>query len=461
MFKVSFLNKDYSKKVFQFIFLSSLIIFFYNFFHYTPMLGYDASAHFSYIDSFSKYLPRKFILPTKLDSREFFSPPIPYLVPSFIQVLCRNFIESSNYLYDCKPVYSKVSQLFNYIIYFLVIFINLASLKKILKTSNIYYASYLLLISMIAVNYRTFSMIRGEPYIVLFMSIGIYLFILLIDNNYNFDFRNVLHFGFIIALLALSRQWAFLLFPPFFIIYLTKVVNRNKNYLKFILFSFLIGFVFSGWFYFMLYFEYGSFISFNLESLGFSFKNKPFTFYIPSLSYIIQLFSNPIRPYLSNQFITSFYADVWTDYWGYFSFTSQYLNIGRNQLNIGNYFAKVNVLSVVTTFLIIHFWRNANIFFKTHPIIKLINYTIFVNVIGFLWFVISYPEPAGDTVKAAYMIQILYLIVFISSLGLEKLKRDNLYSYNLILIILIAIYIFNYQTYLSHFPRNFLNNLNI
>ena len=46
------------------------------------------------------------------------------------------------------------------------------------------------------------------------------------------------------------------------------------------------------------------------------------------------LFSKPIRPNLDNQFFSIIYSDLWGDYWGYFIFTSRFLDIGRNQPNI-------------------------------------------------------------------------------------------------------------------------------
>ena len=67
-------------------------------------------------------------------------------------------------------------------------------------------------------------------------------------------------------------------------------------------------------------------------------KGCHLVFPINQLNFIYRLFENikylfykPIRPYLDNQFITTLYSDLWGDYWGYFTFTSLYLDIGRNQ----------------------------------------------------------------------------------------------------------------------------------
>ena len=49
---------------------SVFYILIYNVLHYDPILGYDAEAHYAYIDTFSRYLPRriKFLLQMKLES---------------------------------------------------------------------------------------------------------------------------------------------------------------------------------------------------------------------------------------------------------------------------------------------------------------------------------------------------------------------------------------------------------
>ena len=461
-FKIILERESFSKFLFIFLIFSTFFILIYNYFHYTPMLGYDAPAHFSYIDHFSKYLPRDFKLPTELDSREFFSPPIPYIFPASLQVLCRNIIESTDFLSDCKPFYSKYTMFFQYILYILTIFINLKTLSLIFSTRSKVFTSYFLLISMLTVSYRTFSMIRGEPYIVFFMSLLLLNLVKIGKKDFIFRISDVIYFGVTIGCLALSRQWAFLLFPAFFLLFFTNDTKDIYSYRKFIIFSFFVGFLISSWFYIGLYIQYSSFTAFNLESLGFSFKNKPQFFYIPESIHFIELFKNPTRPYLSNQFITSLYADTWGDYWGYFSFTSQYLDVGRNQLNIGSYFGKVNLLSLFTTSVIVYFYLKAKKQGKLNRIIiSYINFSLIITIIGYLWFVISYPEPAGDTVKASYILQFFYLVIFLASIGLEQLKKENIFIYNLIIFSLLIIYLYNFQSYLSHFPYDFIKDFNI
>ena len=83
---------------------------------------------------------------------------------------------------------------------------------------------------------------------------------------------------------------------------------------------------------------------------NFSLYNQPIDFYLINSDEILYLFTKPIRPYLNSFRII--YSDVWGDYWGYFVFTSKYLDIGRNQLAIGDYLARVNLISTIPTIFI-------------------------------------------------------------------------------------------------------------
>tara|TARA_B100001769_G_scaffold273629_1_gene270206 strand:- start:356 stop:1669 length:1314 start_codon:yes stop_codon:yes gene_type:complete len=434
--------------------ISTFFILIYNILHYAPILGYDAEAHFSYVDYLSRYLPEEIKLPSQDETREFFNPPIGYLFPSFAQLVCRNIIESNNLLADCQPVYGKATQVFQTILYVITICINLFTLKLVTKSKNIFNVEYLILISLLAVNYRTISMIRGETYILFFLS----LFLLVIqkaeNRNYDLSLKQIIYSGVIIACIALSRQWGFLLFVPLIVLLIYK--NTKLNYFKFWSKSASIGALLSSWFYVGLYQNYGSFTAFNMESKGFSLNNQNLSFYIPNFSQLEFLFTKPIRPNLNNQFISILYSDLWGDYWGYFTFTSRFLNDGRNQLNIGDYLARVNIVSIITTFIIIIFCFLAYKKYKSNFIIQYVNLAWIVSLVGYLLFTISYPNTTGDTIKSTYIIQAFHLMVFLASIYFYDLKRVNKKMYTGIIIALIVIYIHNFQSYLSHFPYNFL-----
>ena len=122
-------------------------------------------------------------------------------------------------------------------------------------------------------------MIRGEVYILFLNALLIYRFLLLSKKSFQYSKNDILIFGFIVGLLALSRQWAFLLFPSYFLLFFFLEKNIKKNYIKFLFFTFFIGFLFSGWFYINLLFDYGSLTAFNQTRTNFSFSNQELSFY--------------------------------------------------------------------------------------------------------------------------------------------------------------------------------------
>ena len=393
-------------------------------------------------------------MPSKNDTREFFNPPLAYIVPSLAQVFCRNIIDSSNFLVECQPIYGKVAQIFQSFMYILTILINLYTLKLFNKSKAFINAGYLVLISLLAVNYRTLSMIRGEPYILFFLSLFILIIYKAQDTNYDLNFKLIFSAGVIISCIALSRQWGFLLFFP--LVFLLFFQNKKKQYFLFWLLSSLAGALFSSWFYIGLYQKYGTFIAFNMKSEGLSFSNQKLSFYIPNIEDLNYLFTKPIRPNLDNQFFSILYSDLWGDYWGYFVFTSRHLDIGRNQLLIGDYLARVNLISVITSVIIISFYFLVLQIYKSNFFIKYLNTAVIFSLVGYLLFAISFPTSSGDSIKSTYIIQAFHLMAFIASTYFYNLKNTNKKLYNLLLSTLVIVYFHNFQSYLSHYPYNFL-----
>ena len=446
-------NLSFSNIVFVLISISTFFILIYNILHYAPILGYDAEAHFSYVDYLSRYLPKELKLPGEDETREFFNPPIGYLFPSFVQIFCRNLIESNNLVADCQPIYGKATQIFQSILYLVTMYINLFTLKLITKSNNIFNVGYIVLISLLAVNYRTISMIRGEPYILFFLSLFLLSILKVEDSEYDFGLKQILYTGVIIAAIALSRQWGFLLFFPLIVLLFFK--KSKRNYLIFWSATAFIGALLSSWFYLGLYQNYGSFTAFNMKSKSFSFHNQNLSFYLPNFSQLEFLFTKPIRPNLDNQFFSIIYSDLWGDYWGYFTFTSRFLDNGRNQLMIGDYLARVNIVSIFSATIIVYFSYLSYKKYKSNFLVQYINLAWVFSFIGYLIFAIMYPTSSGDSIKSAYIIQAFHLIVFSASIYFYDLKRLNKKIYNGILLTLIAIYIHNFQSYLSHFPIGF------
>ena len=430
---------------------SVFYILIYNVLHYDPILGYDAEAHYAYIDTFSRYLPRRIRIPTSDETREFFNPPIAYVFPAIIQVFCRNLSNSVNLLKSCQPIYGNIGQIFQSFLYIITIAINLKTLKLVLK-SNRFSFSYIILTSMLAVNYRTISMIRGEIYILFFMSLLMLLLVRFENKAFIISNKEIFIFGVLIGCLALSRQWAFLLFPSLIIYFIKCDKKVKREYFSFLSKSFAVGFFISGWFYFINLFRYGSFIAFNMPPTNEGYFDRLRS--LLSLEGVgTNIFSNPIRPYFKNQFFPILYSDTWGDYWGYFTFTSRFLEIGLGQENIGSYLGRVNLVSTFTFVILLIGTLKSYKQISNKALVFFIKYSILFSLLGYLWFVLGYPTGSGDTIKSTYLIQMFNLMTFITAILLDRLRNNKIYI-SLITILLI-IYAHNFSSFLSKFPINF------
>ena len=456
---VNFLQKTDLSKFFIFLLIiTTIVIMAINFQIYDPIYGYDAEAHYNYIDFFSMYLPDTIKIPTSEDTREFFSPPLPYVFPSSVIVVCRNLIESTNYVEDCRPYMSKISQLFQIALFFLSLFFYTKIAKLLYPKSREATFVILLLILIQTVNYRTFLMIRGEPYIIFFQSLLLYFFCKKFINLERFDLKDSLIVGILIGFLGLSKQWAFLLFPSyFFILFFLKTKKSKKEFFKFITVAFLIAFILCGWFYINLLFNEGSPIAFNHPSKSFDLRNQPLDFYF-SFEANLKLFTNPIRPNFDNQLFPIIYSDLWGDYWGYFTFVLSGWDFGRNQETIGSYLGRINLLSLIPTYIYLFGFfisfkllnkknRNQNDIFKI-----LIQLGVVFTFIGYLWFTIRYPaKPSGDSIKATYMIQLFHLIAFLGLDVLERFKNKSYQRYILFIASMIIVYFHNLPAMITHY----------
>ena len=63
------------------------------------------------------YLPRDFRLPLEEHTYEYFSPPVAYIFPSIVQVICRNLADAQDVVTFCQPIYGKLTQIFQTILF--------------------------------------------------------------------------------------------------------------------------------------------------------------------------------------------------------------------------------------------------------------------------------------------------------------------------------------------------------
>ena len=86
--------------------LGIVYVLIYNIFHYDQSFGYDGEAHGSYIDNILYIYEPGSDVPSSTYTREFFSPPIPYIFPSTINLLCKMYLQSEDIFEHCRLLYS-------------------------------------------------------------------------------------------------------------------------------------------------------------------------------------------------------------------------------------------------------------------------------------------------------------------------------------------------------------------
>lgn len=448
---------------FTFIVVTSSILYvlIYNLFYYNPIQGYDGDAHHAYVQNFlNLYIPGRLNGPSSDLTYEFFSPPLPYLFPAFVNEICKSYFSFENIYETCQQIYGFINIILQSFMYLALLYIYMKIIKIFFNSNKTLNLSVLLILGLFTANYRTIGMIRAETYILFLNSFLLYRFLILLKSSFQYSKIDIFYFGLTIGLLALSRQWAFLLFPAYFLLYLFINKKYRVQYFKFITYSFIIGFFVSSWFYINLFIEYGSFTKFNQEPTPFSFSNQPLSFYLPIGNEVSMVFTKPIRPYFENQFLPILYSDLWGDYWGYFTFTSRDLEAGRNQLIIGDYLARVNLVSLLPTLILFSGFRNSFKYLKKieRSFKEYFNYylivTVLVSLFGYLWFLISYPQTQGDTNKATYIIHLFHLLGLMAVFKLEEIKQKDYHNYFSIMLILFFVFLHNISAMMSHFPLN-------
>jgi hypothetical protein len=401
-----------------------------------PEIGYDAVDHLRYI----RVLPQR--LPTAQDTREFFSPPLPYFLPSLIDEACVAVtgqpvvLDESD---DCLRAAGRSAQLLNVFLSLGVslLFLGLADLVR--PGSRLWKPSCLILLGILPVYYKTFAQVRGEPYVVFFTVWSLYLLARMLTERESVGRGAGVWLGVSLGLLGLSRQWGFMLWAALAAwMLLVWVVDRTdrRRVGNAVAVAFTIAAVLCGWFYVRLFAVHGSLTAFNRPARPFAFSNQPVSFYRNTGLKGLLLFRSPVRPTFDNQFFPTFYSDVWGDYWGYFVLIPDRASLKderyqNNTDRMAPYLGRVNAVSVFPSLLFAcalageSFWlvrpRGAGGEIGRSLWGALLLTFVAASFLLYLYFLIRFTSVGPDsTNKAAYM---LHVLVVLPLLGTEFLER--------------------------------------
>ena len=185
----------------------------FNAVHTSATTGYDAGGHQKNIATLAT-----FRLPGPDDSKEFFSPPLPYLFPAGLIAFLRM---------DAYRA-SKVAQFLNVLLSLITTFYLLLSCESIRRADGRLKFLSLLGFAVLPVYYKTMSYVRGEPFVVCLAVVAAWL-ALRIFSAHDYRRRTVVALGLVLGLLALARQWGIFVIPAVALLALLAYASIAPN----------------------------------------------------------------------------------------------------------------------------------------------------------------------------------------------------------------------------------------
>lgn len=462
----------------------------YNALLHPPAAAYDAGSHLAYIRILAE---GRFPAPAETD--QFFAPPLPYALPA---------LAYANGL--AWPYTQKLAQLLN-------VFLSLGTVLVLIRLARLFRpaqpwftTAVLAVLALMPVYYKSFSFVRGEPWVTFFCCLIVYEVLAMIlnaESGRKLAVRSA-RLGIWMGLAVLSRQWAFSLWiaVALFLFALwwramrskpgaavgdgayslsirTALQPRQVAHAALIAFSAAV--LVGGWFYLHLHLRFGSAAAFNrsLEP-SFSLANQPPSFYSGLGNG--KLFSDPVRPSFPNQLWPKLYAEFWGDYEAYFlvygrdtrtkhilpgfmleealAINPAWLETNREEMS--QFLGRVNLIAVGMTALLIAGFlygaRQAWLWLKdARPDKARSAYTFIwlaaaISFAGYLVFVIMVPNPGnGDTIKATYLLHISPLLALLTAGSMETIRGRTRLGYGLVWAVIISTFAFLIPTYFTHY----------
>jgi chlorobactene glucosyltransferase len=419
-------------------FLAVLTLLVLNAFLHDPTAGYDAQDHLHYVQSLADH----WRLPTKFETGQYYAPPLPYVLPALLTAFHAGIWKAL-----------KFAQLFNVLLAGGLMLYLLKTCELVAPQNTRLKILCIALLGLLPVFYRSFALVRGEPYLAFF---GVYVahesLALVLKRKYSA--ARVIVLGAALGLSILARQWGFFLFPPILLFAAWMAFRKGGDCMQAVgaaTASLLIALLAGGWFYVHIARQYGTLTAFDRapQPLG---ANASSLLSIDTTS--ARLFSDPIRPSLGSRLLPILYADTWGDYWGYFLVyarnvqtgefedgavfqklttpTQFSLNFTTNRFDISNYLGTLNLLDIIPTALFLlglisgclavaRFVRGRARDNLDHAM-ALFAMIALSSVLGYLWFILRYqtPKQAGDLIKATYMLQAFPAFAFLAAVVTDK-----------------------------------------
>jgi 4-amino-4-deoxy-L-arabinose transferase-like glycosyltransferase len=393
-----------------------------------PEVGYDARQHLKYVATLSKGR-----LPQRADSSEFFSPPVPYVIPAVaMRVLGLDGAGAG-----------KVAQLANVVLSLGIVLLMLLLCEEISPGGSALKRGALLLLALETVYYKTLCFVRGEPYVAFFSLLAV----LLASRAPKKGGGGLGGLATALALLFLSRQWGLFvlggLLASALLLFLRK---RDPRPLGVVVLCGLVGAALAAPFYLHLRSIEGTPLAFNRGGArGLSLGNETGRFYFGLGDG--RLFTEPLRPNFPNELIPIFYSETWGDYWEFFLVYAKkggtYLagreleegargslpGVATNRQEMAAFLGRVNALSLAPSVVLL-----AGLVFGLRAAFRprsggenalgALALVVLVSASGYLVFLVRFPElERGDTIKATYLLHVFPMLSILGSAALEGRMR--------------------------------------
>ena len=433
--------------------------------HY-PKIGYDVVQDLNYI----QVLPDR--LPTFQDTYEFFSPPLPFFLPSVFDSICEQHAPDAlrtynglNYSNTCRLYDGKFAQGLNVLLSIGVTIILLMIAEQIKPGNRFFKISALMMLALLTVYYKTFSQVRAEPYIVFFIVLSIFLINEILKTT-SFDYKLVIATGMSLGLLVLSRQWGFFIFPAIFLLVIWIFIqDRQMGWLRARQF-FIITILSRACRRLVLrssLFELWNLLRIQHQKTKISHvMEETVSFFRQTGIGTMELFEQPVRPVFDHlSFFGIMYSETWGDYWGYFTYIKPAYasNDTGNHDTMASYLGRVNLASMFPSLLllagflfgiILIFQLRKPLTFEATSIV-FITLLALSTILGYLWFVYRYFMQTNLVIKATYIIQFFIALLFLFAGLMEVIRKKSQFAYNLILFLLILVFIYNLPAMITRY----------
>ena len=417
-----------------------------------PFVGYDARAHFRYIETLSQGR-----LPTRAETFEFFTPPLAYAPPAMLWP-------------HAKAGFVGRAALHWNLAYSVALTLLLVRVARRLRPGDPVFArTALFLLGMMPVYYKTFAFVRPEPLLTLLALASLDQALRLFGED-DLGGRRMVALGLALGLLILTRQQGFFVIVAIVLFAAGRMIGRRsgcRSYLLAMAGALVIAFAVGGWFYLRLGAHHGGAMAYVREPSAFSLSNNPRSFYLGTGGR--KLFRDPVRPSFRNQFLPTFYSEAWGDYGCYFLVygidqrartflpgaaledallrqTSRNVLL-TNRVEMGRTLGRVNAVAVLPSVLLllgvlaaipslVTLVRGGADPRRGMPALFLL--TVLVTFVAYLALLILYPARSGNMIKATYVLHILPAMALLAADLLARLRERSPRAHRAVVAILLG-----------------------